>query len=140
MDRLTVVVKVTSVDDRPLLLMQKTWGGSIWLRDRSAETNNQRDTWNWQVSARAAEKMLKEVRPFMILKAEQAFWALVYQQLTIGRAIKINWGGKKRPDPEQRAAWLDVLYKIKAKFLTLNIRGRQQFEAQAAMPTIIRLG
>lgn len=69
----------------------------------------------------------------MILKAEQAFWALAYQQLTIGRAIKINWGGAKRPDPEQRAAWLDVLYQIKAKFLTMNVRGRRQFEAQRVL-------
>ncbi|MGY1823305.1 hypothetical protein [Geodermatophilus sp. SYSU D00079] len=62
-----------TVRSTPLLLeFQSRWGGSLCAMNRTYA----RPAWNWQVSASAGAKVLKDIRPWLRLKCDEADIAL----------------------------------------------------------------
>lgn len=69
-------LSVHQVDRRPLDVLNERWPGSLRLiRKPSAK---QRDIWEWVVSGSTAAKVIGEIRPYLIGKAEQADLALEF--------------------------------------------------------------
>jgi len=57
------------------------WGGSMTVMNRSGK----RQAWNWQVNGAAAIAMLRDLRPFLLLKAEQVDLTFEWWE---GRSLK----------------------------------------------------
>lgn len=92
-------VDVANTDYRVLEMLQREFGGNI---ARSHGKN--RPCYNWQVNAQLAKKFLEWVRPYLTVKAEQAWLALEFMsQRGLG-------GGKGRPLTEEDYALREGYY------------------------------
>jgi hypothetical protein len=70
------------VDPRPLHLLKERYGGSIQFTDRRGQ---QRPIYEWVATSIKAYKALKELRPFLIVKADEARLAMEFQELLFAR-------------------------------------------------------
>jgi hypothetical protein len=70
------------VDPRPLYLLKERYGGSIQFTDRRGQ---QRPIYEWVATSIKAYKALKELRPFLIVKADEARLAMEFQELLFAR-------------------------------------------------------
>jgi len=70
------------VDPRPLRLLQERYGGSIQFTDRRGQ---QRPIYEWVATSIKAYKALKELSPFLIVKADEARLAMAFQELLFSR-------------------------------------------------------
>ena len=88
---LLLQVSQTSLD--PLQKLKELWGGRVGQQRRK----NPRCalTWNWWVSGKDAAQALAELRPYLLVKKEQADIALEFAQL-------------KRHQPSRRPSRLEV--------------------------------
>lgn len=71
-------ISVHQVDRRPLDELVERWGGSLRLIEKASRLSK-RPIWEWVVSGTTAAKVLSDVRPFLIGKADQAEVALMFQ-------------------------------------------------------------
>jgi hypothetical protein len=67
----TYVVVLANTDTRPLMRAQEIWGGRIFCQMRAGTRYAKQDFWRWQVYGHNARQFLEDVRPYLILKAEQ---------------------------------------------------------------------
>src|SRR4029077_15034720 len=67
-------VTVDMTDSRPIIELQKFFGGSIAQVNRKALTR--KPTTYWRVSGKLAEKAILILQPFLLVKVEQAVIAL----------------------------------------------------------------
>src|SRR4029077_1484228 len=67
-------VTVDMTDSRPIIELQKFFGGSIAQVNRKAL--NRKPTTYWRVSGKLAEKAIRILQPFLLVKVEQAVIAL----------------------------------------------------------------
>lgn len=68
-------VTVTNSCVDPLLIGQERWGGHV----RAAKGVN-KPVWRWQLTSRNGADFLREIRPYLIIKREQADLALRLQK------------------------------------------------------------
>jgi len=109
------VVAVTMVDRAPLDVLASTYGGRVYTL--TSKNDNWKTPYRWQVSDQLAENVLRDVRPFLLVKGPQADLCL---QL---REQKMQGG---RATPERQAA-KDEIFSSRAGLVTkireLNRRG-----------------
>lgn len=74
-------VSVTNTDIRMLEALQKLFRGVIYQSAVSDDTKM--DCWTWTASHGGAEKVLRAIRPFLVVKKEQADLALLSRKHTI---------------------------------------------------------
>ena len=82
---------VGQVDPRPLLKLQKAFGGQL----RKVKKPPHQDQWHWTVCSQMAKGLLEALQPYLIVKREQAKVGLKLQ----GR-MKHQGGNKGLPDGE----------------------------------------
>lgn len=70
------------VDPRPLQLLKERYGGSIQY---TARRGQQRPIYEWVATSIKAYKALKELQPFLIVKADEARLAIAFQELLFAR-------------------------------------------------------
>lgn len=71
-----VQITVTQVDRRPLYELEQLFGGANYIQHRVSETRRNA-TWQWHLNgALRVVPALTEMRPFLIVKREQADVAL----------------------------------------------------------------
>jgi hypothetical protein len=112
-DRFHMRVIVGQDDVRPLQFLQARWGGA--LSARCVRANGKRSH-NWIVHASGAAGLLNDVRPFLVLKAEQADVALAFQRSVFQpgptghspeyRALLESYSQELRRLNNQRGEWL----------------------------------
>jgi hypothetical protein len=68
-------IKVSQKDRRPLDLLQERFGGSVCV-SRNRKTGN--ECWSWSLSTAQAERFVRMVQPFCLVKAEAIAIALEY--------------------------------------------------------------
>lgn len=89
-------VRMNMTDPRPLLEMQKEFGGSFhWGSPRKNPIHRSISTWN--VSSQLALTFLERIRPWLIVKAEEADLAIEFQ-----RAMVTGYPRKAIPANELR--------------------------------------
>jgi hypothetical protein len=100
-------VHVTNTDARLTRTLHEWFGGYVWM-EAKAYMPNAKIRYVWEVSARKAAAFLGLVRPYLVLKQEQADLALAIQATKVARN-KIPAGITAERD--QLAARLRVLTK-----------------------------
>ena len=87
-------VQVMQVDKRPLEFIQQHFGGSISLRKHDNPKWN--DCWHLIFADKAAEKILRGILPYLIVKREKALVAIKYRELPrLNNIDHINRVGEK---------------------------------------------
>lgn len=71
-----IVVIVGNTDKKMTDLLQKHWPGPVHIRKRPPW----RDCYVWQISCMKAYQFLKEVRPYLVCKAEEADVAIEFME------------------------------------------------------------
>jgi hypothetical protein len=71
-------VTVTQVDPRPLRALQAKYGGHIYL-DKKPKAAGYRRVFRWNATPGPAKKFLASIRPFLVVKGEEADVAIAYQ-------------------------------------------------------------
>lgn len=71
-----LIVSATQTSIAPMEWFCPRWGGTISKRKKR---KGRRQAWNWTVTSQLALKFLSDVRPFLIVKAEQADIAIEFQ-------------------------------------------------------------
>lgn len=107
-------VKVTMGHKPTIEYLHKMVGlGSIHLQSgqRSRQGKQWNDAWTWWVGGRQASALVREVRPLLITKAEEADVALEFDALP--RGLVGGAGGNKRLSPEIIAARQDCFERIR---------------------------
>jgi hypothetical protein len=84
------------VNPAPLLRLQRRFGGSIQVTKR---IGNQRSISEWVTVSSIAGMALRELRPYLDVKADEADVAIAFQNLVEDRARKPN--PKRRLSPEE---------------------------------------
>lgn len=97
--RVQVTQTVTPQSTALLMAMRDRWGGSLCPFNRRLR----RPAWNWQVSANNGYIFLCDVRPWLLLKAEQADLVLAWWPNRAGPRRGSD-GRMLRQLPEARAA------------------------------------
>ncbi len=69
--RSAFVMEVEMTNTRIPRLLQETFGGAIYSRDRSAQPGKEKHnrTWRWRVTHRLARAAYAQVEPYLRLKA-----------------------------------------------------------------------
>jgi hypothetical protein len=73
---------VHQVDPRPLRLFRERYGGSIQF---TARVGQQRPIYEWVATSIKAYAALKELRPLLIVKADEARLAMEFQEILFAR-------------------------------------------------------
>jgi len=74
-----ISVSVAQVDPRPLLKLQHLFGGNLRLAKRQFA----RDIWAYNITTRAAGRMLSAISPYLVVKYELAELLMQFQA-TVG--------------------------------------------------------
>jgi len=72
-------LRIIVSNTRPLAILKlvSMFGGDSWIRPPAKAGH--RTQYVWQVFSRAAEDVLKEIQPYLVIKSEQADTALSYR-------------------------------------------------------------
>lgn len=93
-DLYTLHVSVTQVNPAPLREFAAAFGGNVRLR--RWHRPDQRPGYIWNIASQKAMAMLKVLRPYLIVKAEEADIAIAFQSLRRpGRVPLRDWPAKK---------------------------------------------
>lgn len=68
------------VNPEPLLMLRKTFGGSI---QKTVRSGTYRTIYEWVATSRDAEKAIQALLPFLIVKKEEALLAVEFQALLL---------------------------------------------------------
>ena len=71
-----IKLMVGQVDQRPLQKLSEMFGGAIVLHAKAK--GNSRESWRWQVQGRTAQKILKDLMPYLVSKIDEAKLALEF--------------------------------------------------------------
>ncbi len=72
-------VQLMQVDKRPLDLVKKHYGGSLSVRRH--DNPKWQDCWHWMSADKTAERLLRDIYPYLIVKKERAEIALRFRDL-----------------------------------------------------------
>ena len=79
-------IVLANTDVRPLKRAKELWGGHLYCQSRDTTKFALQDLWRWQLCGQEAGGFLEDIRPYLMLKAEQADVFLeVLQHLPNGR-------------------------------------------------------
>lgn len=92
---LALVVSVVNTDPRMPLKMHEIFGGNVNTAVEHRGNPRRRPVAQWLITGKPAGEVLLVVRPYLVIKAEQADVAIVYAK-TIGR------GGQICPEVHER--------------------------------------
>lgn len=73
------------LDPRPLRLLADRFGGSV--RRHGYQARRTRQIFEWAVNSRQAYRVLKEVRPYLIVKADEADVGIEFQEVLMSRTL-----------------------------------------------------
>ena len=90
-------VAVAQVDPRPLRWLLDLYGGRL---DTPTPREKGRPVWHWRLNGPTAEAFLRSVRPYLIVKAEQADVAFEFRA-----TVRRRTGGHKRSGAGAHAGW-----------------------------------
>jgi len=109
----TIKMIVANTNMKLLTALQESFGGKIWLVNRR-DDGNWKDGYRLQWFGQDAADLLEKIAPYLIIKGEQASYALA------ALALRNSEGGKGKRKSEEAVIYLnEVADKIKA----LNKRG-----------------
>ncbi len=120
-------VLVSSVGLAPLEFLRDRWGGSIRLNHRRERKRkdllvNERPVYTWGLASRMAETMLRDIRPYLLLKGAQADLVFEYYRFVgLGWRVAKKGGPGYLPITPLEAERRDGIY---AEIHRLNRRGR----------------
>lgn len=72
-------VEVAQVDPRPLQYLKENWGGTVRVVD--SKNPNWNVAYRWTIRSKAAESFLRDIRPWLRVKGEQADIALEFRSI-----------------------------------------------------------
>lgn len=98
------LVQIAQVDRRMLDKMQELFGGSTYLAKARSARRNCQPIFQWYLVCQGALDMLVIIRPYLVVKGEQA--DIVLEHVMPGRGTK--------PSPAERAKRLDISLRLKA--------------------------
>jgi len=102
---LTLTVSISQLDPRPLILCQKRFGGSL---HRERDHRGFRTRVSWQTSSRLALAALEQLRPYLIVKGEEADIGISYQRRVMA------WAGEdKQAERDFRLQMRDEITALK---------------------------
>lgn len=93
-EQYVLLLKVNNTEIRMLERMKELFGGQIYTKAPCSTTKHQQ--WDWQIWALCAEKALRELLPFLLVKKEQAETALLARTYMKKRRGKYNIENLKR--------------------------------------------
>jgi len=94
--QLRVVMRMTN--PAPLIAMQKEYGGSLSLGSAPKDPRHRR-TLAWTIVSRDAANLLRRIRPYLLVKGEEADIALEFQDgIPIGQ--RLGKGNRELPASE----------------------------------------
>lgn len=105
-------VQANGTDDRPLLLLQKRFGGSLTKPTFGRKYGNRKPFRRWGVASKQAETCVRCLLPYLIVKKDQAKNLLLMRRRKCVHYWKV---------PQREHAVRD---KIHARSAQLNRRGR----------------
>lgn len=92
-------VNISNTDPRLPQWLKETFGGGVWMSNRSAKLNvNWANCFAWIVSCRHAQEILERCLPYFIVKRDQAEIAIAFQ-----KTIQ-NGKGRTRRTPDDVVA------------------------------------
>ena len=95
-----LVLTVGQIEPIVIRKLHGKYGGSLRFDERSKKIKNRQDAWYWHISGRKAERFLRDVFPYLIVKRSQAELALAY----MGERIKVGHNyaeyGRENPGPK----------------------------------------
>lgn len=98
---------VHQLDPRPLRLLADLFGGSV--RRHGYEARRSRQIFEWVTTSEMAAKAIAALRPYLVVKAEEADVALEFQAL-----LNHNAGRRAPLTVEQEAAREDCYLRLRA--------------------------
>ena len=72
-------IGIEITDKKPLILIQKQFGGNIYTRP-NRRAANRKITYTWYLNSLNAMSFLKKIQKFLCIKKEQARLAIKYQE------------------------------------------------------------
>lgn len=110
----TLMIGAAQCDPRPVLLLQKHFGGSI---SRGLKKRSRTPIYTWQVASIRAESFLRLVQAHLIHKREQCEVALSYREFVSSRR---RYGPVKNPPEyhEISREYADLIKRVRAETRT----------------------
>jgi len=105
-----LIVSVTNTDLDMLFWLQERWGGHVKLHGPASHKRNCKTTWQWAITSKAAEKLLRDIYPYLRTKRLRA---------ELGFRLRALIGKRGDFDPARYEAQQDV----KVALAGLNRRG-----------------
>ena len=78
--RYQVIVMIGMTHEGIIRQLPENFTGSVHCNDHSKRNKKHRPQWCWYVSSQKAATFLRKIRPFLVVKAEEADIALALQQ------------------------------------------------------------
>lgn len=123
------------VDLRPLELLRETFGGSITVDKRSYTTRFSTSTIaQWQVAGNTAYEALLELRPYLLLKGEQADCLIALQESINSRKNRLSRNNAQRAISDEAYLEMGTLC-VRCKALN-NKRGPAATTKREGLPHI----
>lgn len=86
-----LVCLVYNTNREVLELFQNEFGGKIYLAHHYPE-RGWKDCWRWTVAARKAERFIKRVAPYLVVKRERALLGIKFESLVVGdKRVRANF-------------------------------------------------
>jgi hypothetical protein len=98
-------VAVYNTDERLMLWIEERFGGHVYTVRRNKPLPNRRVAYKWTLGQRQAAILLKQVRPYLVIKAAQSDLALKFQESKMS-ANAGRKGGVPAEIEAQRAEWM----------------------------------
>lgn len=76
--RTQLQVAVGNTDERMISRLEKLWGNKSWYRGK---LYGGRRFWKWQTTDKRAGEFLKQIRPYLVVKGEQADLGIEFAKL-----------------------------------------------------------
>lgn len=93
-----VAVSINQVTDAPLAIIRTAFGGSISINNKRQD--RQRPIYQWNIHSKKAVDFLKAVRPYLMVKSQQADIAITAGEI-VGRGIRGRWHKRSEAEREQ---------------------------------------
>ncbi len=98
---------VGQVDPKPLLMLREMFGGSVVRKSR--QKFERRQMWMWRLTGRSAYAALLVIRPYLVVKADQADIAVEFQE-RMSSYVRVG----RRVDDAETEARMAMLAALKA--------------------------
>lgn len=122
----TILAMVANTERRPLALFQERWGGSM---HRTPASERKRELHQWVLAPKNAFVFLKDIRPYLIIKADLADAAIEFYTLMLRPAKErvdyshtVFRNGRHWVSPVIRPEFRDKLTSLHQRIRQLNMR------------------